>query len=100
MDLIIILVLIAIVVIIRRDFKSFIYSLGVLEIFFRVVHFIVANIKIVELTKFVNAYIPNSIIGVFSKYANGLFFSVLEWIFVIFMGILDYYLIRYLVKKK
>ena len=100
MDLILVLVLIAIVVILRRDLKSFIYSLGVMEIFFRVVHFIGDNLGIIKLNEFIDTYIPSSIISIFAKYSNGLFYDVLVWIFVIFMGILDYYLIKYLIKRK
>ena len=100
MDLIIIIVLIAIVVIIRRDFKSFIYSLGAIEIFFRIMHFIADNLNITELSRIINTYIPSSIISVFQNYATDLFLVILEWIFVIFMAILNYYLIKYIVKKK
>lgn len=100
MDLIIVLVLIAVIVILRRDFKSFIYSLGVLEIFFRVMHFIGDHLGIIKLNEFIDSYIPSSMISIFVKYANGLFYDVLVWIFVIFMGVLDYYLIKYLIKRK
>ncbi|MBP3766648.1 MAG: hypothetical protein J6G98_05655 [Bacilli bacterium] len=100
MDLIILLVLIAIIVIVRKEFKSFIYSLGVIEIFFRVLHFIANNLGIVELSKFIRAYIPSSIISIFAHYSNGLFYDILVWIFVIFMGVLDYYLFKYLIKRK
>ncbi len=100
MDLIIVLVLIAVIVILRRDFKSFIYSLGVLEIFFRVMHFIGDHLGIIKLNEFIDSYIPSSMISIFAKYANGLFYDVLVWIFVIFMGILVYYLVKYLIKRK
>ena len=101
MDLLIIIILIAIVVIIRRDFKAFVYSLGVIEIFLRVLHFIADNLGIVALSKFIKTYIPHkSIIGVLQAYSDGLLETILVWVFVIFMGILDYYLIKYLVKKK
>lgn len=100
MDLIILFVLIAIIVIIRRDFMSFIYSLGAIEILFRVLHFIGNNLGIVELKRIIDTYIPTSIISIFAKYSNGLFYDVLVWIFVIFMGVLDYYLFKYLIKRK
>ena len=100
MDLIIILVLLAAIVIIRKDFKSFIYTLGIIEIFFRVMHFIANNINIVELSSFINNYIPASIISVFARYSSGLFLDILSFVFVIFMGVLDFYLIKYVIKKK
>ena len=100
MDLIILLVLITLIVIIRKDFKSFIYSLGAIEILFRVLHFLGDNLGITELSKFISANIPKSIISIFANYSNGLFYEILVWVFVIFMGILDYYLIIGLIKKK
>ena len=101
MDLIIILILVAIVVIVRRDFKAFIYSLGVIELFFRILHFIANNLGIIALSDFIKKYIPhNSIIGVLQAYSDGLLETILVWVFVIFMGILDYYLINYLIKRK
>lgn len=100
MDLIIILSLIIIVVIVRRDFKCFIYSLGVIEIFLRVINFVANNCGIQELKKMINTYIPDSIISVLNNYSNGLLNSILIWVFVILMGILDFYLIKYLIKRK
>lgn len=100
MDLIIILALLAIIVIVRKDFKCFIYALGIIEVFFRIMTFIANNINIVELSNFIHNYIPSSIIAVFAKYSTGLFYSILAWIFVIFMGVLDFYLIKYLIKRK
>ena len=68
MDLIILLVLITLIVIIRKDFKSFIYSLGAIEILFRVLHFLGDNLGITELSKFISANIPKSIISIFANY--------------------------------
>jgi hypothetical protein len=100
MDLIIILALIVIVIIVCRDFKCFIYSLGVIEIFFRVMNFIADNCGISELSKVIHTYIPSSIISILNAYSNGLLNIILVWIFVIFMGILDFYLVKYLIKRK
>ena len=100
MDLIIILALILIVVVVCRDFKCFIYSLGVIEIFFRVMNFIADNIGITELSRIIHTYIPRSIISVLNAYSNGLLNIILVWIFVILIGVLDYYLVKYLIKRK
>ena len=80
--------------------KSFIYSLGALEIFFRVIHFIGDHLGIVKLNEFINSYIPESIKTVLEQYSDGLLEIILVWIFVIFMGILVYYLVKYLIKRK
>lgn len=100
MDLIIILALILLVVIICRDFKCFIYSLGVIEIFFRVMNFIANNIGITELSRVIHQYVPSSIISVLNNYSSGLLNIILVWIFVILMGVLDFYLVKYLIKRK
>ncbi len=100
MDLILLLVLIAVIIILRRDLKSFVYSLGAIEIFFRVIHWLGDHLGISKLNEFINIYIPESIINIFAKYSNGLFFNVLEWLFVIFMGMLVFYLVKYLIKRK
>ena len=100
MDLIIILALIIIVIVVCKDFKCFIYSLGIIEIFFSVMNFIANNCGITELSKVIKNYIPSSIISVLNAYSNGLLNTILVWVFVIFMGILDFYLIKYLIKRK
>ena len=100
MDLIILLALVTLIVIIKKDFQSFIYSLGAIEILFRVLHFIADNLGITELTRIINTYVPGSIISIFAKYSNGLFYNILVWIFVVFMGIFDYFLIKQLIKRK
>lgn len=100
MDLIIIFALILLVVIFCRDFKCFIYSLGVIEIFFRIVHFIGDNLGITELARIINKYIPSSIISVLNAYSSGLLNIILVWIFVILMAFLDFYLVKYLIKRK
>lgn len=100
MDLIIILALIIIIVVIRKDFSCAIYMMGAIEIFLRVLNFIANNVKIYELSNFIHNYIPSSIIAILNKYSAGLLNSILVWIFVICMGMLDFYLIKYLVKRK
>lgn len=100
MSLVILIIILAIIVIIRRDFKSFIYTLGVAEIFLRILTFIADNIGTNVVSDFIHKYIPSSIPSILATYSSGLLFTILEWIFVIFMGILGFYLIKYLIKRK
>lgn len=100
MDLVIVLVIIAMIVILCRDFKCVIYSLGIMEIFFRIMHFISDNIKIDVLSSFIKSFVPGSMTDIFARYSSGLLFSILQWIFVILMGVFVYYLVRYLIKRK
>lgn len=99
MDLIIILGLIIIIAFFFRDFKNIVYFLGIVEIFFRIIHFIGDHLKIVELNHFINKYIPSSLFNMLGKYANGLLYEVLIWGLLIIFIFLEYYLIKYFFKR-
>lgn len=100
MDLIVLLVLIAIVIIVFRDTKCFVYFLGIVEIFFHVMTYIAGHIGIAEISRFIYKYIPSSILVIIGKYSNGLFYDILAWLFVFCFLVLDYYLIKYFFKRK
>ncbi len=100
MDLIVLLVLIAVVIIVFRDTKCFVYFLGIVEIFFHVMTYIANHIGIVEVSRFIHKYIPSSILVIIGRYANGLFYDILAWLFVFAFLVLDYYLIKYFFKRK
>ena len=100
MDLIILVVLIAIVLIVFRDTKCFVYFLGIVEIFFHVMTYIANHIGIPELSRFITNYIPSSILVILDRYANGLLYDILAWLFVLSFLVLDYYLIKYFFKRK
>lgn len=97
MDLIVVLIVIAFIIIWRRDFKSFIYVFGAIEIFLRLISFIKETIKIEALSKL---SIPDSILTIFGTYSNGLFYDILKIVYIVFIGLLDYYLIKYIIKRK
>lgn len=100
MDLIILLVLIAGVIIIFRDSKCFVYFLGIIEIFFHVMTYIANHIGIPEISQFILKYVSSSILDIIGRYANGLFYDILAWLFVFSFLVLDYYLIQYFFKRK
>ena len=54
MDLIILVVLVLIILIWFRNFNSFVYFLGIAEIFFRIMHFIGDNLGIKEVNNVIN----------------------------------------------
>lgn len=100
MDLIIILVLITAIILIYRDVKYLVYLLGILEIFFRVIHSIGDNLKIIDFNNFVDKYIPTSLFDVFAKHTTGIIYDIISWSLVLaFCGLL-YYLVKYMIKKK
>jgi hypothetical protein len=99
MDLIIILVLIVVIAFFFKDFKNVVYFLGILEIFFRLIHFVANRLGIKEFTNFVNAYIPGTLLDIIGKYANGLLYEIFVWILVFMFGALEFYLIKYFIKR-
>lgn len=100
MDLIVLLVLIIIVIFVFRDVKWFIYLLGIIELFLRLVNYIGNNIGLPGLADFVNDYLPGSIFEILGNYSTGLLYDVLVWLLVAcFVGWLIY-LIRYFFRKK
>lgn len=99
MDLIILLVLIIVVVFFFKDFKSVVYFLGIAEIFFRLVHIIGDKLKVVEVNKIINTYIPESLMSIVSKYANGLLYDIMEWGLIALFICFEFYLIKYWIKK-
>lgn len=100
MDLIIIIFLLIVIFIWKRDFVSFVYFLGIAEIFFRVMHFIANNIEIPEITNLINKYIPSSLLNVLANYTDGLFYIIMAWGLCICFIVLDAYLIKYWFKRK
>lgn len=100
MDLIIILILIVAVAFFFKDFKNVVYFLGILEIFFRIIHYIANHIGVKEIANFVNSYIPSSLIDIIGKYANGLLFEIFVWILIFIFCCLEFYLIKYFIKRK
>lgn len=100
MDLIIILILIVLILIFFRNFKSFIYGLAIIEIFFRILTFIKYNIGISEISSLIGKYIPESIINVLATYSSGLFYTILVWAFVACMICFLVYLVKYFFGRK
>lgn len=100
MDLIIILILIIGIAFIYKDFKKVVYFIGIMEIFFRLLHAIVLRLHIAEITTFVKTYIPSSLIHVLAKYSSGLLFEILVWLVIAVLCIFEFFLVKSFIKKK
>ena len=100
MEAVIILILIAIVIFVYKDYHFIVYLLGTLEIFFRLIHYIGDHISFIKINPFVNKYIPTSLFDVVSKYTSGVIEIILSWILVAGFVLLLIYLIKYLFKIK
>lgn len=100
MDLVILVVLIGIVVFFFKQFSSFVYFMAIVDIFLRVCHMIAELLNIVELTNFVNKYIPISIPGIINTYSTGVFNTLLILGYIILVVIFESYIIRTFFRKK
>ena len=99
MDLIILLVLIVVVAFFFKDYRNVVYFLWIVEIFFRILHFIGDHLKIVELNQFINKYIPSSLFSMLGKYSSGLLYEILMWLLLGCFISLEVYLVRYFFKR-
>ena len=100
MDLIILLILIVIVVMVYRDVKYLVYLLGILELFFRLVHHIGDTLGINSINNVINKYIPASLFFLFEKYTTGIVYDIISWSLMLAFCAFLYYLVKYLIVKK
>lgn len=100
MDLVILILLIIAISIAYRDFKFVTYLIGILEIFFRLIHYIGDHLSIINLNPFINKYIPVSTFSVIGKYTTGIVYDIFCWLLVAVFTIFLFYLVKYLLKKK
>ena len=100
MELIIILILIGIVIFVHRDYHFVVYLLGILEILFRLLHYIGDHFTFIKLNPFINKYIPTSLFDIVSKYTSGVIEIIFSWLLVAAFILLLVYLIKYLFKIK
>lgn len=99
-DIIIIVLLIAFVIFYFRRFSNFVYLIGILDLFFRLMYFLRVNLAVKEIQKLL-AYLPTSLFAVLSKYTKGIFYDILAWgLFIILMIFLGYVLKTFIKRKK
>ena len=96
-DLIIIVILLILVAFVFRKFSSFIYSIVIIDLFFRIVDYIVD--KLPGMTEIDN-FLPDSIPTILAKYTNGTLYDILEWIYVGVYAVFLGYIIVYFLKKR
>ncbi len=100
MDLIIFLILLVAVIVFYRDIKFVAYFIGILEIAFRLIHYLGDNLPIIHTNFFVDSYIPNSIFTIFDGYVTGIVGTIIDWAIVLLLIIFVVYLIRYFFRMK
>lgn len=97
---VIVLVVGALAVLIFRRFSRFVYYIGIVDIFLKLLDYIANNVPITFLTNFINKYFPNSVASIIRSYTTGIFTTVLIWGLVIIYVILLFYLLKIFLKKK
>jgi mannitol-specific phosphotransferase system IIBC component len=102
MDVVLIVLVIAIVIVglFFKDFKSVVYFIGIIDIFFRLLHKLISLIDIKAITDFVVEYIPGSVEAIINNYSTGILNIVLIWVLFLLYCYFEFYLIKYWVKKK
>lgn len=100
MDLLFLVILVIIVAIVFQDSKRLVYLIGILEVFFRLVHHIADKLGISELNAFVNHYIPESVFSILSNHTDGILYTILSWIIIGILITFLYYLIKYFFSGK
>lgn len=101
MDLVVFIVLLIIVVFFFKRFSSFIYFIGIVDIFLRLFAFIKATVEIPEVYNLMNRIgLPTSVPAILGAYSTGIFYKILAWGYIICMFIFLYYLIRTFFRKK
>ena len=102
MDVILIVLVVAIIIVglFFKDFKSVVYFVGIIDIFFRLLHKLIQLVDVKVITEFVTTYIPSSIEGIIDYYSSGILNTILIWLLFLLYVYFWYYLISYWVKKK
>lgn len=100
MDLVFLIVILTIVVIVFKKFSSFVYFAVMVDLLLRIITQIGISLGLVEISTFISTYIPSSIPTIFSKYASGIFLTILMWAYIALYIIFEVYLVKSFMKKK
>ena len=100
MDGIIVIILLIVVGFYYRKFDKVIMAVGIIDIFLRLFNYLINNIQINGISEYIEKYLPGSIPSIINNYTEDILANLLMWIYVIFMGIFLFYVVRYFIKKK
>ena len=101
MEVVIIMAIIgAIVFCFKRPFSGFVYAVGMVDIFLRILAFLKVQLLGGEALAFVNRWFPASIPAIIEKYTDGALTTVLFWVYVVIMIIFEVYIIKGFIKKR
>jgi len=98
-DVIIVLILLGLVIFLFRKFSSFVYSVAIIDIFLRILTFVRDN-SVPELHNLIAKYFPESIPSIIAKYSDGIFYTILMWVYVGIFTVFLVYITKYFIKKR
>ena len=100
MDLIIFIVVIVLVICFFRKFSSFIYIIGIIDLILRILTLIHLNINWPSVNRFIEEYIPSSVLAIINNNTTGIVNTLAIWAYIICLGIFIFYVFRTFLKKK
>ena len=100
LDAVIVIALVIFAVCWFRRFSKLVYAFAIIDIFFRLIHFIAANLGIKEFTRWVNRIFPKSIPAIIGNYSSGVLYVILIWIYIVLMVFFLGYTVRTFIRKK
>lgn len=99
-DVIVLVVLILLVFIFFRNFSSVVYGIFIIDLLLRGLTYIKWNIGLYDIKAIIDRYIPESIPAVIGKYLNGLPYTIVMWVYIVFLFVFIGYLIKTFTKKR
>ena len=99
-DLIVLIALIVIVIMFFKRFSSFVFFVAIVDILLRILTFIKDNIGLPDVSQLIGKYIPANIPYIIGEYTNGVFYTIIVWLYVGIMAIFLSYIIKIFWKKK
>ncbi len=99
-DVFLLVILIVAGVCFFRSLSGSVYFVASLDIFFRILTFIRDHLGIEEVSRFIRTYFPESIPSIIYKYTDGIFSTILMWVYVILFIVFLFYTVRILWHKR
>ena len=97
---VIVFVLGALAVLIFKRPSSCVYYLALVDIFLRIIDYIVKNIPSNVVSDFLVKYLPTNVNSIIQNYTSGIFETVLLWLFLGIYVVFLYYTVCVFLKKK
>ena len=99
-DVVVVVALIIVAFCWFRRFSKTVYAIAIIDIFLRLLSYISNNIGIPGFNEWVSNIFPESIPGLLDNYMSGIVLTIFVWIYVGFMAIFLFYVVRSFIRKK